>query len=73
MTEYDQKILNLCIKMGTRRNSRSFNNAEEHLLSERPRNVRPQNDNYKIAWARANWNPKCMIIGIFGGINSLEL
>ena len=37
--EYDQKILNLCIKMGTRRNSRSFDNAEEHLLSERRRNV----------------------------------
>ena len=39
MTEYDQKILNLCIKMGTRRNSRSFNNTEQHLLSERWRNV----------------------------------
>ena len=39
MTEYDQKILNFCIKIGTRRNSRSFNNAEEHLLSERWRNV----------------------------------
>ena len=35
--------------------------------------VRSQNDNFKIAWARANWNPKRMIIGIFGGINSLGL
>ena len=59
--------------MGTRRNRRSFNNPEEHLLSERRRNVRSQNDNYKIAWARTNWNPKRMIIGIFGGINSLGL
>ena len=39
MTEYEQKILNLCIKMGTRRNSRSWNNAEEHLSRERRRNV----------------------------------
>ena len=35
--------------------------------------VRSQNDNFKIAWARANRNPKRMIIGIFGGINSLGL
>ena len=32
-----------------------------------------KNDNFKIAWACANRNPKHMIIGIFGGINSLGL
>ena len=32
-----------------------------------------KNDNFKIAWACANRNPKRMIIGIFGGINSLGL
>ena len=58
--------------MGTRWNSGLFSNAEEHLLSERGRNVCvwSQNDNLKIAWARAN--PKCVIIGIFGGINRLR-
>ena len=35
--------------------------------------VRSQNDNFEIAWARANRNPKRMIIRIFGGINSLGL
>ena len=35
--------------------------------------VRSEKDNYKIALACANQNPKRMIIGIFGGINSLGL
>ena len=34
---------------------------------------RSQNDNFEIAWARANRNPKRMVIRIFGGINSLGL
>ena len=35
--------------------------------------VRSQNDNFKIAWACVNRNPKRIIIGIVGGINSLGL
>ena len=35
--------------------------------------VRSQNDNFKIAWARANRNPKRMMKEIFKGITSLGL
>ena len=35
--------------------------------------VRSQNDNFKIAWARANRNPNRMMKEIFKGITSLGL
>ena len=35
--------------------------------------VRSQNDNFEIAWARANRNPKRMMKEIFKGITSLGL
>ena len=68
---YDQKILNLCIKMGTRRNSRTFIWVKDGTMYIG--RVWSQNDNFKTACTRANRNPKRMIVGIFGGINSLGL
>ena len=76
---YVQKILKLiCVSKWAREETAGHSTTLQSIFWVKDGamyigRVRSQNDNFKIACIRANQNPKRMIIGIFGGINSLGL